>query len=282
MIIEGDVRRRSSHSCRMPVSPLRPLFMLVFALVAASLATAASSHEYVDYFDLGETRLSPQGYRIAREVAAYAAQVPSTVVITAHEDGFEATARADERLDLWRAREMMLELMRLGVPGRSIKLQVKGASQLARARPEGSAEPLNRRLTVDVDVDSPRPPGPPDPVPPGHMSQPRVYFDTGSTEIGRAFLFQLQLATIGVRPGEVQVFVRAHADTLGAAGPNRDLSLRRAEAVARALVKLGIQWADIEIRADGEMALSKRTADGVPEPQNRVVSVDVRPRDPHR
>ncbi|QTC89783.1 OmpA family protein [Brevundimonas goettingensis] len=257
----------------------------VIALLAAFPTTA---HEYVDYFASGETHLSATGYRVAREVAAYAAQAPSRIVITAHEDGLEAATYADEQLDLWRAREMMLELMRLGVSPWIISIQTRGDTRQARYRPGAADEPLNRRVTVDIDYrpppepfapTAPYVPGAPPPTPPRvtitEPYRPWISFEPGQSEVTREGEYRLRLGTFGCAPGACRIFVRGHTDTIGTPEDNLALSELRAQAVARALVRQGMIWDDLRVEGYGETQLVRPSADEVAEPLNRRVTVDV-------
>jgi outer membrane protein OmpA-like peptidoglycan-associated protein len=244
-------------------------------LIAVLAPMPVWAHEFVDYFEVGETHLSARGYQVAREVAAYALQSPSKVLITAHEDGLEASTQTEARLDVWRGREMMLELMRLGVSPEVIDIEAKGVSQQARVAPEVAAEPLNRRVTVDVNPIEPRAPGqPPRSIRLSHIDQPLVFFDTNSTEVTRQARFILALAVHGHRPGDWRMIVRGYADTLGSVEANEALATPRAEAVARVLVQLGMPWADMEVIGGGDRLLARATPDERSEPLNRRVTVN--------
>ena len=263
---------------------------MVFTTLTA-LAGPAAAHQFLDYFETGSSQLSPRGYRVAREVVAYAAQRPSKILITAHEDGFEAATRANEKLDLWRAREMMLELMRLGMSPDMISVAAKGASQPALVRAAGVAEPLNRRLTVDVIrlqppiAQAPRAdlPGAPSPPLPLAMQitepyRPWIPFPSGEVRLTREDEYRLRVGTYGFTPGECRIIVRGHTDTVGTREANLVLSRQRAEAVARALVRQGMLWEDIEVVASGETQLARASADEVAEQTNRRVTVDIFPK----
>jgi len=67
--------------------------------------------------------------------------------------------------------------------------------------------------------------------------------------------------------------VIGYTDTAGSAAYNRKLSERRAQAVADALVAEGVPRASLDVQWHGEDQLPVPTADGVPEPQNRRVSI---------
>jgi outer membrane protein OmpA-like peptidoglycan-associated protein len=72
-----------------------------------------------------------------------------------------------------------------------------------------------------------------------------------------------------------RVLVNGYTDTSGAREHNRQLSQSRADAVANALARDGIQRTRIEARGFGEEDLRVRTANGVREPANRRVEVVV-------
>ncbi len=73
-----------------------------------------------------------------------------------------------------------------------------------------------------------------------------------------------------------EISVIGHSDRTGEANYNRSLSLRRADAVAGLLVKQGVPQECIDIRYYGESDPLIPTRDGVPEPRNRRVEVEVR------
>ena len=64
--------------------------------------------------------------------------------------------------------------------------------------------------------------------------------------------------------------------TSGAASYNMGLSIRRAEAVRAALVSQGMFESDISVIGLGEEDPLVATADGVREPQNRRVSIELK------
>ena len=74
------------------------------------------------------------------------------------------------------------------------------------------------------------------------------------------------------------VVIAGHTDTSGEVEYNQALSARRAEAVAQALVDLGISRNVIQTAGYGEYALATQTPDGVREPLNRrsVITISVR------
>lgn len=117
---------------------------------------------------------------------------------------------------------------------------------------------------------------PPAQNPPGLWHLRAVYgFEPGSAELrspgARA---AVRIAAVAYWPG-ARVVLEGHADTVGSPEDNLALSVRRAEAVAAALVREGVRWEDIEINGHGEAQLARPTADGTPEPLNRRVSINM-------
>ncbi len=128
---------------------------LILGLVCSVLLVSpASAHQFLDYFDYGATGLSSRGYQTARDVAAWVARDPAAtrVIISAHMDTAEATEFSEE-LAKARAQGMATELVALGVDPLRIEMRSHAARQLARATPDRTREPLNRRLVVDVKLE---------------------------------------------------------------------------------------------------------------------------------
>jgi outer membrane protein OmpA-like peptidoglycan-associated protein len=94
------------------------------------------------------------------------------------------------------------------------------------------------------------------------------------TEESRALLPQV-LQAIKNRPVP-EVAVVGHTDTMGTAGSNIELGLRRANAIRSVLIDAGVDAALIEATSHGEADLLVKTADEVPEPRNRRVDITVR------
>jgi outer membrane protein OmpA-like peptidoglycan-associated protein len=81
-------------------------------------------------------------------------------------------------------------------------------------------------------------------------------------------------AAANEHPGS-QVVAAGHTDTAGSAEYNMGLSQRRADSVASALVNDGIAASAITTEARGESDPLVPTGDGVAEPQNRRVEINV-------
>jgi outer membrane protein OmpA-like peptidoglycan-associated protein len=88
-------------------------------------------------------------------------------------------------------------------------------------------------------------------------------------EIGKIF------AELSTRPAP-EIVVIGHTDAVGAGQYNDKLSLRRAEAVRDELVRLGMPDDSIRVEGRGKREPLVTTADGVAEPMNRRVEIDVR------
>ena len=68
--------------------------------------------------------------------------------------------------------------------------------------------------------------------------------------------------------------MRAHADTAGSADTNLKLSVNRAQVVLDELLSLDVTPSKVTVQAVGESQSPVPTGDGVPEPLNRLVTVD--------
>jgi outer membrane protein OmpA-like peptidoglycan-associated protein len=77
--------------------------------------------------------------------------------------------------------------------------------------------------------------------------------------------------------GHGEIVLGGHADTSGPADYNDGLSLRRAEAVKATMVELGALPEAIKVIAYGETQLAVPTPDGVREPLNRRVEIQLVP-----
>lgn len=101
-----------------------------------------------------------------------------------------------------------------------------------------------------------------------------VFFDWDKADIRQdAMPIINQLAQALTQNPATPVLVEGHADTSGAADYNVRLSERRAEAVATALERAGVERDRMQLVARGERDLRVPTGDGVREPQNRRVRI---------
>lgn len=105
-----------------------------------------------------------------------------------------------------------------------------------------------------------------------------VYFDWDQDDIRADGQSVINQASTAVRQYNIpRITVEGHADTSGPMDYNDELSQRRAAAVARALVALGIDNAMIRQEAYGESAPAVATGDGVRHEANRRVVIDLQP-----
>jgi hypothetical protein len=117
----------------------------------------------------------------------------------------------------------------------------------------------------------------PPPPPPQSMSQAPsylVFFDWDKSALSpQAVATISQAATAYKTSGSTRLTNVGNADTSGAPDYNVALSLRRAEAVRRALIQNGVPAEAIDTSGRGETNLLVATADNVREPQNRRVEL---------
>jgi outer membrane protein OmpA-like peptidoglycan-associated protein len=73
-----------------------------------------------------------------------------------------------------------------------------------------------------------------------------------------------------------EVWIIGHTDTVGSSAYNEALSVRRADRVRQALLRLGVPAGSIEIKGMGKRDPLVRTPDGTDEPRNRRVEISVR------
>ena len=114
-----------------------------------------------------------------------------------------------------------------------------------------------------------------DPVP-VVVVEPLVYFGFDSTEPTADSSPGLE-AIDRFAPSTLCFRIRASADTAGPAAYNLDLSRRRAQVIAGRLMAAGVDADRISLNPTGETRLARPTADGVAEPLNRLVWVDIWP-----
>ena len=104
-----------------------------------------------------------------------------------------------------------------------------------------------------------------------------VYFELGTdafTEESKRLLTEI-MAEIAKRPVP-DVLVIGHTDTVGTDPFNDALGQQRADAVRAILMGLGIAATDVHAISRGKRELAVPTPDGVAEPRNRRVVIEVR------
>jgi outer membrane protein OmpA-like peptidoglycan-associated protein len=104
-----------------------------------------------------------------------------------------------------------------------------------------------------------------------------LYFVTGTDQLTEESKVELErmLAELRRRPAP-DILVIGHTDRVGSEPDNDRLSLQRAERVRASLVAQGIAAERIHASGRGEREPVVPTADGVDEPRNRRVEINVR------
>jgi OOP family OmpA-OmpF porin len=103
-----------------------------------------------------------------------------------------------------------------------------------------------------------------------------VFFEFDSAELTPEAMNIIGLAANAARQtGSCKITVTGHTDTSGSKAYNENLSQRRAQHVAAALVSDGIAQGEIVVQWRGEAQPLVPTGDGVKEAQNRRVTIDM-------
>jgi len=113
-------------------------------------------------------------------------------------------------------------------------------------------------------------------APPPSMAQvpALVFFDWDKSNLSpRAMATISQAATAYKATGSPRITSVGNTDSSGSTDYNMALSIRRADAVKRALIQNGVPAAAIETAGRGQTKPLVATADGVREPQNRRVEL---------
>lgn len=121
------------------------------------------------------------------------------------------------------------------------------------------------------------------PMPPEDiMLDPRnwvVYFDFDKSDLSSAALATISEAAAYAASGSnALVVVEGHTDRAGPSDYNDGLAANRAEAVAERLREIGVPKNDVAVSSFGEELPAVATPDGVAEPLNRRVEIQVRGR----
>ena len=126
---------------------------------------------------------------------------------------------------------------------------------------------------------------PPPPPPPVAVAVPAqvpartylVFFDWDKSNLtDRARQIIAEAASASTHVSYTRIEVNGYTDLSGTPQYNQGLSVRRANAVAAELVRLGVPRTAIDIRGFGETHPLVPTAQGVREPQNRRVEIILR------
>jgi len=121
------------------------------------------------------------------------------------------------------------------------------------------------------------PPPPPAPAPlpaPQPLKNFIVFFDFDKSGITAQAQSIIEQAAATAKKGSVaHIQLTGHTDLSGTVDYNMRLSIRRAQAVKAALIKLGVPEAEIDFVGKGKSEPLVPTKDGVREPQNRRVEI---------
>ena len=119
----------------------------------------------------------------------------------------------------------------------------------------------------------------PAPAPAAQVSNDfTVYFDFDSWTLKAEQLTVLDSVIASARTGgQTNITVVGHTDTSGSSEYNQALSVKRANVVVEALVKMGARRAAIHASGVGETDLAVQTEDGVKEAKNRRTVISLQP-----
>lgn len=177
-----------------------------------------------------------------------------------------------------------------GVPGLSLTADVRymstfGDTNFRSSQPGvgsvkmGSFQNLSGLIGLRYALGVTPPPPAPAPVPvaapaPAPVRTYLVFFDWDKADLTtRARQIIAEAAQASTRVQTTRIEVNGYTDKSGTPKYNMALSLRRANAVAAELVRLGVAKSAIGIQGFGEEHPLVPTADGVREPQNRRVEI---------
>jgi OOP family OmpA-OmpF porin len=172
----------------------------------------------------------------------------------------------------------------VGVPGLSVTADVRYMSTFGDTnfRSSGKTEnyqQLSGLIGLRYALGVTPPPPAPAPVPaaapaPAPVRTYLVFFDWDKADLtARARQIIAEAAQASTRVQTTRIEVDGYTDKSGTPKYNVALSLRRANAVAAELVRLGVAKQAIAIQGFGEEHPLVPTADGVREPQNRRVEI---------
>ena len=100
-----------------------------------------------------------------------------------------------------------------------------------------------------------------------------IYFDFDKTKINNISLEKIKEFFYKNEDEIIKYLIVGHTDTKGTNEYNFNLSLKRAIAVQKKLIELGVDKSDIKILAKGELDLAIETADEIAHPANRRVEI---------
>jgi OOP family OmpA-OmpF porin len=138
---------------------------------------------------------------------------------------------------------------------------------------------IDQGMMQPVAAVMPAPVAPPTPAP--LPTQYVLFFDWDSAIVNDGARSVIQTAANNARSAGIGSFdLVGHADRSGPTNYNQGLSVKRAVAVAKILVEMGYHPGNIRVSGRGELAPLTPTGDGVREPQNRRVHLEIKDRRP--
>jgi outer membrane protein OmpA-like peptidoglycan-associated protein len=191
--------------------------------------------------------------RLVRDIAAGKDQFP------------EQAARAQADYDCW-------VLYGTVASAAAASQACKTALDSSIVRLETAARPAPPPPPVSAPVPAPAP------APAAQTNDFTVYFDFDSWTLKAEQLTVLDSVIASARNGgQTNITVVGHTDTSGSSDYNQALSVKRANVVVEALVKMGARRAAIHASGVGETDLAVATEDGVKEAKNRRTVITLQP-----
>jgi outer membrane protein OmpA-like peptidoglycan-associated protein len=137
------------------------------------------------------------------------------------------------------------------------------------------AQPMAQAAAATAAPPPPAPPPPaPAPAPAAAVHSFQVFFEFDKSTISDDARQTIQQAVAAAKSqGSTRIDLTGHTDTVGTVPYNMALSIRRAEAVKKVLVELGVPADEIGVVGKGKADLLVKTPDGVREPKNRRVEI---------
>ena len=162
-----------------------------------------------------------------------------------------------------------------GINGTSLKGEYHDHTVLVGLTYKFNSPPPPAVEPAPVPVAAPAPAPATAPVPvPAPLKNYIVFFDFDQAAINEQAQAIIEQAAATAKKGHVvHIQLTGHTDLSGSADYNQKLSVRRAEAVKAALVKLGLASSEISVMGKGKSDPLVPTKDGVRQPQNRRVEI---------
>lgn len=193
--------------------------------------------------------------RLIRDIAAGKDQFP------------EQAARAQADYDCW-------VLYGTVASAAAASQACKTALDSSIVRLENAARPAPPPPSAPVSAPVPAPA----PAPAAQSNDFTVYFDFDSWTLKAEQLTVLDQVIATARTGgQSNINIVGHTDTSGTSEYNQALSVKRANVVVEALVKMGARRAALHASGVGETDLAVATEDGVKEAKNRRTVISLQP-----